>query len=250
MNRDDRALAIFGGIGAALLIANLVFMQYEWWPAAFKVEKTITQGTLIGLVMMLVAYIAWAQMGEMRSRSPQILTENHRWSWNPMLDRLIPAGDFIGARVGGIQAMGLSMHGHHGTVWVHKDAFRTFGVNAFQLSKVDPTPFEELPHPIRRALRKYALAGPHHFGWAPSFIEARTKDFSKQTRQLAIHNRQIELSESSDIRFGRAMDQRIRILEVAAGNTGKTKFGRAMNAARRSFRDGDEEDAQSGSQQD
>lgn len=220
--RQETALKIIIGIGIGGLLLHQLFMGYEWWFPTLKLTKTLTQGTFIFGLLTIVAFMALMSLGEMRSRSNVLITETERWSWN-VKDRPYTAGEWLCVRLGGINAWGMSIEGQDGVLVVHKDAWKRMGGSVVALTNSKPAVLGELPQEAQDTIRRWGLKGPFHLGYAPSFVEARTRDYSKVARELSLKNREASANTRSAISTIKAMDLRNRQLVQAIEDDGKPK---------------------------
>lgn len=242
MRREEKAFIVLGVAGVALLVLNSIFGQYDWWPAVFKKVETHTSGTTIGLTLAIASYLAFTTMAQMRYHSPVAMSENRRWSWNPILDQPIPAGEWYVIMVGGIEAGGFSAHGHDAIVVIHRDGFQQVGVHGRFHAPLRRWLISELPEDARRVIRRDGLHKggiPIYFGLAPSFIEARVRDYSKETREIARKNIEHDLLQLSTVRTQRTLDQNNKMLAITVQDKA---HGPIVSAWRRFKAKGEEDD--------
>lgn len=212
MDREDKAFAWIAGIGVALIVLHAMLKDWQYWPAAFSEIKTFEAATVWGFLLLVVAGLGYFSMGHLRSKTARVVSENMTWIYNSAKDRLYPAGHWLCRPVGGINAGGMSMEGHAGTVIAPKDAWHSFGATSLVMSNTKPFRFDELPLSVRLCIEKFELPAPYYFATAPSFVETRRKDVSVELMKMVNGNRNETANLKSAHTTTLALDQRNRIL--------------------------------------
>lgn len=233
--RQETSTKIIIWISAAFLVAHLLFQDYEWWFPSLKQTQTMTLGTFLGCLGIIIGLLAFMMIGDMRSRSNFIATENERWSWNPAKDLQYPAGAYECVPLEGLNAYGGSFEGKGGTLVYHKDAWRRFGPNGFVLATSKPATLSELPPKVQNAIRRWKLPAPYYIAYAPAFVEARNRDYSEQERAMSIQNRVNSAATRVDLNSIMTMDQKVRVVANAVRDDGRPKIATVAQKVRRAF---------------